>query len=85
MSVEVVSADSQNKPDNATAIVRRWFDSEGVDALFDVPTSGIAMALQSVVKDKNKAMFVTAAASSELTGKACTPNTAHWTLSLIHI
>ena len=79
LSVEVVSADSQNKPDNATAIVRRWFDSEGVDALFDVPTSGIAMALQSVVKDKNKAMFVTAAASSELTGKACTPNTAHWT------
>lgn len=79
MSVEVVSADSQNKPDISTTIVRRWFDAEGVDAIFDIPTSGIAMALQSLVKEKNKAMFVTAAATSELSGKACTPNTAHWT------
>ncbi len=44
MSVEVVSADSQNKPDISTTIVRRWFDAEGVDAIFDIPTSGIAMA-----------------------------------------
>ena len=79
LAVEVVSADSQNKPDTSVSIVRRWFEAEGVDAIFDIPTSGIAMALQSLVKEKNKAMFVTAAATSELSGKACTPNTAHWT------
>ena len=79
LSVEVISADAQNKPDISVGIARRWFDTEGVDAIFDIPTSGVAMALQTLVKEKNKAMFVTAAGTSELTGKACTPNTAHWT------
>ena len=78
LKVEVVSADHQNKPDVGSAIARQWYDSDGVDAIFDVPTSSVALAVNQVTRDKGKAFLVTGAASSDLTGKACSPNTIHW-------
>lgn len=77
--VEVVAADPQNKPDNAVTLARRWFDTERVDLVVDIPTSGVALALATVVKEKNKVMIATTAGTSDITGKACTPNTLHWT------
>jgi branched-chain amino acid transport system substrate-binding protein len=79
ISVDIVYADPQSKPDNATAIVRRWVETENVDAIVDIPTSGVALAVAGLVKEKNKVMIATTAGSSELTGKACTPNSLHWT------
>lgn len=79
LSIEVVSADAQNKPDISSSIARKWFDSEGVDALVDLPTSAISLAVAPLVKDKNKVALFTASGTSELTGKACTPNSVHWT------
>ncbi|MDB5616024.1 ABC transporter substrate-binding protein [Tardiphaga sp.] len=79
MTVDVVSADAQNKPDIAVAISRKWFDTENVDVLVDVPTSAISLAVANVVKDKNKVALFTASGSSDLSGKGCTPNTIHWT------
>jgi branched-chain amino acid transport system substrate-binding protein len=78
MNVGVVSADHQNKPDLAVSIARQWFDRDGVDVLLDVPTSSVALALQSVVREKNKVYLNVGAASSELTGGQCSPNLIHW-------
>lgn len=77
-TIDVVSADPQNKPDNAATIARRWFDTEGVDLIIDVPTSGVALAVAGIAKEKNKVMIATTAGTSDITGKACTPNTLHW-------
>src|SRR4051812_45291279 len=79
LKVEIVSADHQNKPDVGSAIARNWYDTEGVDVIVDVPTSSVALAVSQVTKEKNKVFLVSGAASSDLTGKACTPNTIHWT------
>jgi branched-chain amino acid transport system substrate-binding protein len=79
MNVEVISADHQNKPDLAVSIARQWFDRDGVDMLLDVPTSSVALALQSVVREKNKVYLNSGAASSALTGEQCSPNFIHWT------
>ncbi len=79
LKVELVVADAQNKTDVATAIARRWFDTENVDMVVDIPTSGVALGLAGLVKEKNKVMIATTAGTSELTGKACTPNSLHWT------
>ena len=79
MKVEIVSADHQNKPDVGVSIVRKWFDVDQVDAIADVPTSSVALAVNQITKEKNKVFLVSGAASSDLTGKACTPNTVHWT------
>ncbi len=79
MKVEVVSADSQNKPDVAVAIARKWFDTDGVDVLVDLPTSAISLAMGPLITEKNKVALFTASASSDLTGKGCTPNGVHWT------
>jgi branched-chain amino acid transport system substrate-binding protein len=79
IAIEVVSADGQNKPDIATTIARRWFDTEKVDMVIDIPTSGIALPLAAIVKEKNKVMIATTAGTSDLSGKACTPNSLHWT------
>jgi branched-chain amino acid transport system substrate-binding protein len=78
MKVEVISADHQNKPDLAVSIARQWFDRDGVDMLLDVPTSSVALALQSVVREKNKVYLNTGAASSALTGEQCSPNFISW-------
>ena len=79
MKVDIVSADHQNKPDVGSSIVRQWIDVDHVDAIIDVPTSSVALAVAGVVKEKNKTFLVSGAASSNLTGKQCTPNTVHWT------
>jgi branched-chain amino acid transport system substrate-binding protein len=78
LKVEIVSADHQNKPDVGSQIARQWYDSEGVDAIVDVPTSSVALAVSEVTKQKGKAFLDTGAATSDLTGKACSPNTVHW-------
>src|SRR3978361_1418446 len=78
MHVDVISADHQNKPDLAVSIARQWFDRDGVDVLLDVPTSSVALALQSVVREKNKVYLNVGAASSALTGSQCSPNFIHW-------
>jgi branched-chain amino acid transport system substrate-binding protein len=77
--VEVISADHQNKPDVASSIARKWFDNDGVDAVVDVATSSAALAVSTVTKEKNKVFLATNAATTELTGKQCSPNTVHWT------
>jgi branched-chain amino acid transport system substrate-binding protein len=77
--VEIVSADHQNKADVGSAIARRWYDSEGVDVIVDVPNSGVALAVSQITKDKNKVFLASGPGSSDLTGKACTPNTVHFT------
>src|SRR3989442_3459118 len=73
MKVEIVGADHQNKPDVGSNIVRQWIDVDKVDAIADVPTSSIALAVSQIVKDRNKVFLVSGAATSDLTGKACSP------------
>jgi len=77
--IEVVFADHQNKPDVGSNIVRQWYDVDKVDVVVDVPTSSVALAVNNIAKEKNKVFLVSGAAASDLTGKACTPNTIHWT------
>jgi branched-chain amino acid transport system substrate-binding protein len=79
MKVEIVSADHQNKPDVGSGIARQWYDSDKVDAIFDVPTSSVALAVNEITREKKKAFIISGAASSDLTGKACSPNSVHWT------
>ena len=79
LPIEVVSADHQNKPDIGSNVARQWYDADGVDVIVDVPTSSVALAVSELTKNKNKVFLVSGAASSDLTGKACTPNTIHWT------
>jgi branched-chain amino acid transport system substrate-binding protein len=79
MKVEVVSADHQNKPDVGASIARQWFDVDHVDVIADVPTSSVALAVNEVTREKNKVFLVSGAASSDLTGPKCSPNTVHWT------
>ena len=79
IKVEFVSADHQNKPDVGSAIARQWYDTDKVDVIVDVPNSGVALAVNQITKDKNKVFLANGPASSDLTGKACTPNTVHWT------
>ena len=79
LTVEVISADHLNKADVGSQIASKWYDSEGVDVIVDVPNSGVALAVNQITKDKGKAFINSGAASSDLTGKACSPNTVHWT------
>jgi branched-chain amino acid transport system substrate-binding protein len=76
--IEIIAADMQNKPDVASSIARHWFDVDGVDAIADVPLTSVALAVQSVAREKKKMLLITAAASADLTGKACSPYTVHW-------
>ena len=77
--IEVVSADHQNKPDVGSNIARQWYDVDGVDVIVDVPTSSVALAVSQITKDKNKVFLASGPGTSDLTGKACSPNTIHWT------
>jgi branched-chain amino acid transport system substrate-binding protein len=79
LKVEVIFADHQNKADVGSQIARQWYDAEKVDAIVDVPNSAVALAVNQVTRDKGRAFIVSGAASSDLTGKACSPNTVHWT------
>jgi branched-chain amino acid transport system substrate-binding protein len=79
MNVDIISADHQNKPDIGANIARQWFDTQNVDVIVDVPNSGVALAVNEVVREKNKVFLVSGAAISDLTGPKCSPNTIHWT------
>ena len=76
--IDLISADHQNKPDIATTIARQWIDVEKVDIFMDVLNSGVALAVNNVVKEKNSIMINTGAATSDLTNAQCSPNTIHW-------
>ncbi|HXI05895.1 MAG: ABC transporter substrate-binding protein [Bradyrhizobium sp.] len=76
--IDLISADHQNKPDIGTSIARQWIDVEKVDIFMDVLNSGVGLAVNNVVKEKNSIMINTGAASSDLTNAQCTPNTIHW-------
>jgi branched-chain amino acid transport system substrate-binding protein len=78
-NVEIVQADHQNRPDVGSTVVRQWIDRDGVDVVFDVPTSSVALAVNQIVREKNKVFINSGAATSDLTGSACSPNTVHWT------
>ncbi|MDA9412212.1 MULTISPECIES: ABC transporter substrate-binding protein [unclassified Bradyrhizobium] len=77
--IDVISGDHQNKPDIGTAIARQWFDVDKVDVIVDVPNSGVALAVNNVVKEKNGVYINSGAATSDLTNAQCSPNTVHWT------
>src|SRR3954447_19236316 len=77
--IEVISGDHQNKPDIGTAIARQWFDVDKVDVIVDVPNSGVALAVNNVIKEKNGVYINSGAATSDLTNAQCSPNTVHWT------
>ena len=79
IKVEVIFADHQNKADVGSTIARQWFDVDKVDVIVDVPNSAVALAVNTITKEKNKVFVVSGAATSDLSGKACTPNTVHWT------
>ena len=77
--IELLTADPQNKPDTAASIVRKWYENDGVDMIIDMPTSATALAGMELSKQFEKIMIITDAASSDITGKSCSPFTAHWT------
>src|ERR1700761_576230 len=70
------------KPDVGAAIARSWYDQDGVDAIFDIPQSAVAIAVGQVAKEKDKAVIFTAAGIPDLTGKYCSPNQIQWTYDL---
>ncbi|NEU99474.1 ABC transporter substrate-binding protein [Bradyrhizobium uaiense] len=76
--IEMITADHQNKPDLATAIARRWYDTEGVDMITELTTSSVALAVQELSNEKKKIDIVVGAATSRITGDACTPYGFHW-------
>ncbi|MBS0559358.1 MAG: ABC transporter substrate-binding protein [Proteobacteria bacterium] len=76
--VRVVMGDTQNKPDVAAALARTWFDSDGVDAVTDLPVTPVALAVLQVAKEKTRTVMITASAINEFTSKLCTPVSTHW-------
>ncbi len=78
LNVEIVTADHQNKPDLAVSISRQWIDRDGVDVILDVPTSSVALAVQGVVREKNKVFLACGPATTALTGTQCSPNFITW-------
>src|ERR1700719_3614881 len=77
--IDLLSGDHQNKPDVGVNIARQWIDNEKVDAIADTPNSGVALAVSNLVRDKNAVLLNNGAATADLTGKACTPNTVSFT------
>ncbi|WP_454631643.1 ABC transporter substrate-binding protein [Bradyrhizobium cenepequi] len=77
--VEIIAADHQNKADVGAGIARRWIDQEKVDAIADVPNSAVGLAVNEVVRGTKAGLIASSAASSDLTGKYCSPNTIQWT------
>src|ERR1700722_12533471 len=78
-TIDIISGDHQNKPDIGVGIARKWYNENKVDVVVDVPNSGVGLAIAGVAKEKNFVYMNSGGASSDLTGKACTPNTIHWT------
>jgi branched-chain amino acid transport system substrate-binding protein len=79
MKVDVIGGDHQNKPDVGANLARQWYDVDHVDVIVDVPTSSVALAVSDVTREKNKVFLDSGAATSDLTGPKCSPNTIHWT------
>jgi branched-chain amino acid transport system substrate-binding protein len=77
--IDIVSGDHQNKPDVGTSIARQWLDVDKVDVIVDVPNSGVALAVNNIIKEKNAVYINSGAATSDLTNAQCSPNTVHWT------
>jgi branched-chain amino acid transport system substrate-binding protein len=78
IKVEIVYADHQNKADVGSAIVRKWLDVDGVDAVVDVPNSAVGLTINSLIRDSHMTFLASSTASADLTGKACSPNTIQW-------
>jgi len=78
MKVEILAADHQNKPDIGSNIARQWIDVDKVDVIVDVPTSSVGLAVNQIIREKNKVHLNTGSATSDMTNKACSPNTVHW-------
>ena len=78
IKVEIVSADHQNKPDVGAVIAKQWLDVDKVDAIVDVPNSSVGLAVNTIARDSRMAFLASATATSELTGKQCSPNTIQW-------
>jgi branched-chain amino acid transport system substrate-binding protein len=76
--VEVLTAVYQSKPDVGAAIARQWLDQQGVDFIEDGASSAVALAINAICTERNKEFVPTTTATSNLTGKDCTPNTIHW-------
>ena len=76
--IEVIAADHQNKPDIGAAIARRWFDVEHVDMAIDMPNSAVALVVQQIAREAHRVSINLSAASTDLTGKACSPTGMHW-------
>jgi len=77
--IDVVAGDHQNKPDIGVNIARQWIDVDKVDVIVDVPTSSVALAVNNLVKEKNRVFLNSGAGTSDLTNSQCSPNTIHWT------
>jgi len=77
--IEIIGGDHQNKPDVGAGLARQWIDTDHVDAIVDVPTSSVALAIQEVTREKKRIFLMSGPASSDLTGKACSPYGIHWT------
>ena len=77
--IELLSADTRNNPDVGAGIANQWFGSNYVDAIADVATSSVALAVQDVARSRNKVLLISGAADADLTGRACSPTTVHWT------
>jgi branched-chain amino acid transport system substrate-binding protein len=77
--IELVSADHQNRADLASTLAREWFDAANVDAIFDVPNSAAALGIQELAREREKFFFISGAATTRLTGDACSPTSVHWT------
>ena len=80
LKVVIVAADHQNKPDVGLSIARRWIEEEGVDAIADLANSGVGLAVNGYLREKNRTMLASSTATSDLTGKFCQPTTVQWTL-----
>ena len=83
--IELITADHQNKPDVGGAIARQWYDNDKVDAIVDVPTSSVALAVQDVARERKKVFLISGAAASDLTGKACSTTGIHWTYDTVSL
>lgn len=84
--IEILSADTFNKPDVASTVARQWYDS-GVDAITDLPVTPIAVAVQQVAREKGRSVMIAAAVVNDFTTKLCAPISTHWvddTLSMVN-
>jgi branched-chain amino acid transport system substrate-binding protein len=77
-NVEMIQADHQNRPDVGVGIARQWFDRENVDVVLNLAASSVALAVSELARERNKVAIATSTATSDLTGRACNPNTVHW-------